>query len=377
MSRTAKIFRPHLAFLWSLLIVTGAPASVEVESVVRNYDDSRTHVLSPAVDASGTFNRDTMKVTAGWAADILTSASADVQTFASKGVNSVIADRRTEYSTSFETQIPDGSMSLGYIQSDENDYHSKAYSAGGTREFFQKNTVVAFGFANGHDHVQSSSDITYNHPMENQNYSLSLTQVLSRISIVQFLYDLRVENGWLSSPYRQAKLIDPTTGKVSPQNEVHPLTRNRNALAIKYNRYFEPMQTSSATTYRLYQDSWGVLSHTLEQRLTREIGRKWNLSLTLRYYTQHQATFYQDYYNSIDSGPFRTGNNTLSSYESYLIGIRPAVQITDKLGMFGKFEYFYQNFHNATDAGVLSTLADDKPLQIEAIVIGIGMTAKF
>jgi hypothetical protein len=364
------------AIVLVLLTVRSGQGGVEVETLIRNYDDGRTKVLSPSTDVSASFNHDTMKLNAGWAADILTSASADVQTFASKGVNSKIADRRIEYSTSFETQIPDGTISAGYIQSDENDYHSKIYSAGGTREFFTKNTVISFGFANGHDHVQSSGDPTFNKPMENQNYSLSLTQVLSKISIIQFLYDFRVENGWLSSPYRRAKLINTTTGGITGVAEVHPLTRNRNAWAVKYNYFFNNWKTSSASTYRLYQDSWGVLSHTFDQRFTREFGRHWNVSVSARYYTQHQASFYQDYYYD-NPGPFHTGNNTLATYQSYLIGFRPAYQATDKLNIFAKAEYFMQNFANATDAHLLSTLDDDKKLKINAVVIGAGIVVKF
>jgi hypothetical protein len=42
-----------------------------------------------------------------------------------------------------------------------------------------------------------------------------------------------------------------------------------------------------------------------------------------------------------------------------------------------KLEYFAQAFADATDAGQLTTLADDKPLAIQAFVIGLGLTAKF
>jgi hypothetical protein len=363
--------------LATLAFVPSALAEIEATTVIRQYDDSRTQVTTPEAEISGTFNKDTMKVSVGWASDILTSASADVATFASKGV---IKDTRTEYSGSFESQIPDGTMSLGYIQSDENDYHSKTLTAGGTREFFTKNTVVSFGFAKGSDQVNSSSDKTFDQHMDNQNYSISLSQVLSKISILQMVYDFRVENGFLSSPYRRAKVIDPIDGRGYGIPENHPRTRNRNAIGVTYNYYHEPWKISFANSYRLYQDSWGVLSHTIEERFTREFSKRLSGSISLRYYTQGKASFYQDYYSSsvgTPPAPFYTGNNTLATYTSMMLGLRPTYLITDKILLFGKFEYFMQKFADASDAALISTTADDKKLEITAMVLGIGIDVKF
>jgi len=348
-----------------------AHGEVEVESIIRRYDDTRTQVTSPSVDVSGTFNHDTMKVTAGWAEDIVSSASADVISYASKGR---IYDRRIEFSGGYESQIPDGTINVGYIQSKENDYESHTYTAGGTREFNTKNTVFSFGFASGHDHVRSSSDPSFDKPMENQSYALSLTQVLTKVDIIQFIYDFRVENGCLYSPYRRAKL--DVNGVITAIPEAHPETRNRTAAAVKFNHYIERWHTTWANTYRLYDDSWGVLSHTLEERLTKEIGRKTNLSLVFRYYTQGQASFYQDYYMET-AGPFHTGNNTLATYHSYLVGIRPSYQVTDHLSLFGNLQYFVQTFANATDAHNPYILTDDVPLKINAVAADVGLMYKF
>jgi hypothetical protein len=67
----------------------------------------------------------------------------------------------------------------------------------------------------------------------------------------------------------------------------------------------------------------------------------------------------------------------LATYMSYGLGLRPAWNLTEKMNLALKIEYFGQNFSDATDAGHLTTLADDKPLAISAFVIGLGLTAKF
>jgi hypothetical protein len=359
--------------IFSLAPGQSANAEVDASTVVRYYSDSqKTTVLSPAIEVGSTFAEDRMKLSVHVAADILTSASSEVRTYASKGE---ISDLRNEYQVNYESQIPDGTLSLGIITSDEKDYSSRAVSAGGTREFFTKNTVIGFGFASGADKILATGNTNFLENMQNQVYSLSLSQILSKNSLVQVLYDFRVENGFIASPYRKAKLI--TAGNsVSALSEVHPRTRNRHAIGFKYNYFSPAWKMSFSTAYRLYQDSWGVLSNTIEERITREYGRKFELSLSLRLYQQSKAKFYQDYYYD-SPGVFYSGNNTLATYISYGIGLRPAWNLTEKMNFALKLEYFGQNFSDATDAGNLSTLNDDKTLTISAFVVGLGLTAKF
>lgn len=349
-------------------------ATVEASTLLRHYDDGDTQVTSPSLDVDTTFNNDQMKFGVGVASDILTSASSDVITYSSRGE---ITDFRKEFSTSFETMVPDGTMGFGYIQSDEKDYNSKIVSANATREFFQKNTVFGLGFSNGQDRIGSAADPTFDEPMNHQVYSLSLTQVLSRLSLIQFLYDLRIESGFIMSPYRRAK-IKNSAGEVRPSlAENHPRTRNRNALATKYNFYFQPWNVSLATTYRFYIDSWAVRSHTLEERISKELNRRWSLSLILRYYTQSKASFFQDYYEEGNILPFRTGNTTLSTYNSMLVGIRPQYNLSDHLSLYAKFEFYRQTFKDASDAGVYLNPNDDKMLSTNAQVFGLGLNSKF
>ncbi|MDX9732351.1 MAG: DUF3570 domain-containing protein, partial [Bdellovibrionales bacterium] len=352
-----------------LALPVDVAAEREFSTVFRYYDDGKTQVMSPAMEIGSTFNEDRMKITGHFAQDVLTSASSEVRTFASKGK---IEELRNEFQVNYETQIPDGTLSVGLVTSDEKDYSSRIVSAGGSREFFTKNTVVGFGFSSGADVITSSADASFKQDMNHQVYSISLSQIISRNALFQVLYDFRVENGFIASPYRRAKLI--TSSGIVALNENHPRTRNRNAFGFKYNFYNPRWKLSFATSYRLYQDSWGILSHTVDERITKEFSRKFETALTLRFYTQSKASFYQDYYHG-DPGVFYSGNNTLATYNSYAVGLRPAYNITDNMNFSIKFEYFTQSFQDATDAGNLSTLSDDKKLSISAFVIGAGLTA--
>lgn len=354
-----------------LIFCAQAQAAVKAEALYRKYDDGETQVTSPSVAAEASVKDDTLKIIAGYASDIVVSSSSDVRTFSSTGK---IEEKRNEFSGGLETVVPDGTLGMGYIQSDENDYHSKIMSFSGTREFFQKNTTLGLGFLSGQDTINSSSNSRFHESMNHQTYNFSLAQVLSKISVIQVLYDLRIENGYIASPYRRAKVLSGANLSSVPEN--HPRTRNRNALVVKYNHHFRPLLLSSSTSYRLYMDSWGVMSHTLEERVSREMSRLLHLTFVARYYTQSAANFYQDYYGD-DIGPFQTGNATLATYDSILVGVRPTVKFSENLELYGKLEYYRQDFKNATDAGTLTTLSDDKPLKTNALVFGVGAAAKF
>jgi len=361
----------------SALLISGAlvsplaHAATEASTVIRRYDDSKTQVLSPSLEVTSTFNEDRMTLSFEHTQDLLTSASSEVKTYASQGK---ITDHRKEFGLNFSSLIPDGNISFGVITSDEEDYNSRIVVAGGTREFFQKNTTVGFGFATGADVIRANGNPTFIEGMSHQIYSISLAQILSKQAIFQILYDFRVENGYIASAYRRAKLISGSS--VVALSENHPRTRNRHAVGFKYNYFSNALKTSFATAYRVYQDSWGVMSHTIEERISYEFSRKFEIATTMRYYTQNKAKFHKDYYVG-DPGPFYTGNNTLGTYNSINLGLRPSWNITDKLNVSAKFEAYQQRFQDVTAANRLETLDDDEKLKIDAFVVGLGMTAKF
>lgn len=354
-----------------LLFLTQAFADIEAGTAVRHYDDSKTQVTSPHLEVKAAFWGDRATIGAGYAMDLVSSASSDVVSYASKRIE----ETRKEISTNLGWLADGGSYSWAYINSKENDYESHTYAVGATKEFFEKNTVVGFGFAYGDDEITSSANEKFQEFMTNHTYSLSLTQVLNRLSVIQFLYDFRIENGYTASPYRKARL-SAGDGSISTVPENHPMTRNRNAAAIKYNFFYRPMLLALSTNFRFYFDSWGVMSYTLEERVTRDLSKWLSLAFNLRYYTQQNAKFYKDFYPS-DPGPFYTGNKTLATYDTLQLGVRPLFTFSDQIKGYLKAEYYLQNFRNHTDIGSVSDPNDDKKLKIAATVFGLGIESNF
>lgn len=354
-----------------LLLSLSAEAKVDVSALYRIYDDGVTKVVSPHLDGSMKILNNRATVSLGFAQDLLTSASSDVKSY---GTRAEIADKRTEFSGTYSMEVEDGQLGWSYIHSDENDYSSNIFAFAGTREFFQKNTVLFMSFAYGEDRIWASRDPSTKKPMTNESYSFSLTQILDQNSLVQFLYDFRVESGYLSSPYRKARLQE-ASGGVAPIDENHPLTRNRHTLTAKYNYFFAPVRIALANTFRLYFDSWAVLSGTVEERVTRKLGKAFDIALNLRYYYQKEASFYQDKYTEL--GPFHTGNKSLASYDTILVGLRPTLNFSEDLLLYAKAEYYMIKYKNHTDVGVLGDPNDDKALSLKATVFGVGFEGKF
>lgn len=348
-----------------------ARAAFKVESLMRNYDDGKTKVTSPHLDVTSTFGQDKYTIGIGYASDVVTSASSDVVSYGS----GQIKETRKEYSAKAGISGDGGTFMANYIQSDENDYNSKTYGFSGSREFFEKNTTVGLSFNYGDDKISQTSSTTFKEAMTNQNYGLTLTQVLSKVSIAELIFDFRIENGYTASPYRKAR-IKTDTGTIALFPENHPKTRNRNAVAFKFNYFWVPVSLSLGSSLRLYYDSWDVKSATVEERITKNFGDSFDLSLNFRYYTQVAANFYKDTY-SLDTGPFYTGNKTLSTYTSTLAGLRPTLKLGKSFEFFLKGEVYLQKFANHTDIGRTDVLTDDKPLEISATVLGAGLLGEF
>ena len=351
-----------------------ARAEADVEAMVRVYNDSETLVISPHARVSASVGHDSVVLGAGYAEDVVTSSSTDVRSWSSKGT---ISDLRREESGDVTFNLQNGSVTGYYIQSDENDYHSQTYGLSTTRDFFQKNTTLDLGVGLGIDNVQNDRELGYNAYLTHQSVTLGVTQVFSPVSIAQILYDFNAESGYLSGPYRVARL-DQGDGTVIGIPENSPASRIRNSLAFKYNHFFRSINSSLASTLRIYYDTWDVKSATIEERLSHDYGKHFSMTYNVRFYQQGQASFYQDKYNPNNLPVFFTGNKTLANYFTGLAGIRPEWHIgSGDWDTYVKVEYYIERFSNFTDVGNPTIASDDKLYSINALILGAGFSGKF
>ena len=362
---------------WLLILLgvasAGLPAraaTTEVGSTVRVYDDNKTKVISPQLEARTVFNKERNSIKVGVASDIITSSSSDVVTNSTGNVK----EERKEASLAMDMQVADGTVAWSYVRSAENDWTSNGYTLSASRELFEKNTVLGVNVTVGDDNVRSSRDRLFSKYFYSNTYGISLTQVLNKQSVLQFLYDIRVENGYLESPYRTARML-AADGTFTLLSEKVPESRARNTFTVKYNYFKENWRTALNNTLRFYNDTWAVTSLTYKIVATTKLTGKFFLSYGVRLYLQTKANFYEDYYTS--SPVFRTGNKTLADLNSYQIELRPIWHVWEGADLYLKFEYFTQDFKNHTAIGKAGDKTDDQKLQLQATVVGLGYTQSF
>jgi hypothetical protein len=117
----------------------------------------------------------------------------------------------------------------------------------------------------------------------------SYTQALTPLTVAQVGYDFFVQDGFLGNPY-----YADTLGR-----EELPHHRLRHAFALRIAQYVPRLTLGLQLFYRLYFDSesksigpWGMVGHTIEPRIFKQLGRDVELRLGYRYHHEGSARFW-------------------------------------------------------------------------------------
>jgi hypothetical protein len=131
-------------------------------------------------------------------------------------------------------------------------------------------------------------------------------------------------SGFLSSPYRWVAVGGDGTcagGAAFCVPELVPGTRYRYAASARARRAFGD-RVSLSSHYRLYLDSWGIRSHTVEPTASLLLGRHDQLEFHYRYYTQDEADFYRPRYaDFMTTDGYVTRDRKLSAFYSHEAGL--------------------------------------------------------
>ena len=240
---------------------------------------------------------DVWEVEASVGTDIVTGASPELVTNVSgKPVQSVtaasISERRNLGDIRVTRHLGDFALSGSYAQSNEHDYHSKAYGLEARWDLDQKRTTLIAGYGRSDDHVGSSVDPTLDAPRDTHEFLLGLTQVLTPLSIVQSTVAVSRGRGWYNDPYKYTLTYYP--GEILPvlMPDTRPDHRDSLAWLTRYRRHFPDARGTLQAEYRYFRDDWGVRAHTLEIGWAQELSERWSIRPALRYYTQGAADFY-------------------------------------------------------------------------------------
>jgi hypothetical protein len=208
--------------------------------------------------------------------------------------------------------------------SDEPDYRSVSVTLLGTIELAERNFTLSshLGFAGDEvDPLEPPREQLSSWPASHRRAygGLSASQILSTRLVGSAGFELALQSGTLSNPYRRVAVKSPRASDDSMPTyfpERMPDTRVRYAGYVGL-AYF--MGWGSALHLRAngYVDSWGVASLIPQLSLVTELGRVWLATLTYRYLGQSAASFHEAVFPDSDLAAARTSDPRLGPLQEH------------------------------------------------------------
>ncbi len=237
----------------------------------------------------------------------------------------------------------------GYYVSQEEDYFAQQLSAGATR-VLPGDVTLSAGASYGWDKIEPLADddgATEASEKTTAHANVVVTHAFTPTTEVQAGVEMTNVEGLQHNPYRNVYVA----GAGVPER--HPESRSRRAAFLKLSQYL--MNRSSVRiSSMLYEDDWGVSSHTLNVALHQYVTNPVTVRYRYRWYTQNAADFYREEYtepNGVDG--YQTGDYRLSSFSAHLLGARVAWQLgrpfgwkaLEGTGLMFQYERYF-NTHN-------------------------------
>lgn len=253
-----------------------------------------------------------------------------------------IRDRRNEVRASWTQGTGSaGGTTYSASYSAERDYHATALGIERSQALSEALTL-GYGGSFSHDLISPFDAALYERVPHAQKNTASifgsLAWVLDRSSVLQAGVQVNSEHGFLSDPYKL----------VAVGFEVLPDQRpdQRTALAglVRYRRAFEGANAALHLDYRYAQDSWGVVSHTIEASWYQTLPQRWELVPAVRYYSQQEARFYAPYFGDAGAHDFYTSDYRLGTFGAWSI----ALDVRKRIGRW-QFSGGFERYHGATD----------------------------
>ncbi len=184
----------------------------------------------------------------------------------------------------FGAHLP--SIDLSY--SKENDYVARGGSLSDAWTLVGGRGTLHLGASFSRDTVSAVTNNLHRSKSTN-GFSLGWTWVVGERDLVDVSASLTRISGYLDDPYKIVAIGTPVVNETLPERR--PDRRDRRALVAKWGHSF-PWDGALKTSYRFYNDSWGIQAHAVELDYDQHLGSDWIVSPRIRFYTQDGATFY-------------------------------------------------------------------------------------
>lgn len=265
-----------------------------------------------------------VSLVANYYVDYVSSASIDVVTTASP-----YTEEREQYSFGVDYLRGNTTMRANYTSSVESDFDATTYSFSVSQDMFGDMTTLTLAYGYGEDIVGRSDDPTFREDNRRRQYSVGVTQILSRNLITALNFETATDEGFLNNPYRSVRYFDSNVPLgYSFEPELYPRTRTANAVGLRA-RYFLPYRAAIEAEYRFFTDTWDITGHTGSLTYVHP-WRDFTFTIKGRYHNQTGAHFYRDLFPRAQATNFRGRDKELSPLTSYTLKLKASYSFIDE-----------------------------------------------
>ncbi len=343
----------HLTALLFVSVVHSVYAAVLPEDrsdvMYHSYDGGGMKIDGPSILVRKSF-LDKFSASFNYYVDNVSAASIDVLANASPYL-----EERTEYSVGLDYLINKTTISTSYTNSTENDYEANTAYLGISQDFFGDLSTLSIGYSKGWDTVGMSTDPTFQEPARRQNYRVTWTQVLTKNWLLSLATETVTDQGYLNNPYRVVRYRDSNPNGYSTRQEVYPETRTSSAFALT-SMYYLPYRAAFKFEARTFSDTWDISANNYEIAYIHPYADHWVFEGKYRTYSQTQAEFYSDLFESADAQNFMARDKEMSQFSDFSIGLGVSYEREFKDSAYFKkysvnlfvdyFEFDFDNFRN-------------------------------
>lgn len=183
----------------------------------------------------------------------------------------------------------------------ENDYESISPALNWEINFNRKNTTLLLGVAGNWDSIFAPTLNRRTEHKRTADFIAGISQVLSPNTVLSLNLTLGTASGYLSDPYKRVRFDLAPEGVL--ELEKRPGHRTRQVVDVTLRQFVEPLHGNAEIGYRLYHDSFGIVSHTAALTWFQQVGRRVVISPLFRYYQQSSADFFSAQFAGDPSNP--------------------------------------------------------------------------
>lgn len=260
--------------------------------------------VGPDGEFSGTVALDSMSGASALYLNTLSGASG-------KGVRDVRRNLDAKYTHHFER----AAIGVAATVSGENDYLSRSVALDGRLESEDRNTTWAAGMAWTSDDITSDINPSFQDGRFTRDWFFGVTQVVSPVALLQANLSFSEGRGYFSDPYKPL--------------DTRPRDRNKTTALLRLRYHVPEWNGTLHADYRYYRDSWAVRGHSVDLAWHQPLADGWQVSPSLRLYSQDQASFYFNSFPPARFGMLYSADSRLASFGSITFGLKVAKLLAD------------------------------------------------